>query len=68
MSLSSECKTEDSFCNQVSQLSLVFDFTNEECMLKQCDGCPSTDNLRKHISGSLIKKLMMTFVIANRKI
>ena len=34
---------------------LVYDITNEECMLKWCDDCPSTDNLRKRTSGSLLE-------------
>ena len=34
---------------------LVYDFTNEECMLKWCDDCLSTANLRKHTSGSLLE-------------
>ena len=34
---------------------LLSDITDEKCKLKQENDCPSSDSLRKHVSGSLRK-------------
>lgn len=46
--------------SEVSQLQGPYDttcmqHTIDECMLKGCDDCPSTGNLRKHILDSLLE-------------
>ena len=39
---------------------LVCDSTNEECMLKRLDDCPSTDNLRKIFQTVYVKVMYDT--------